>query len=517
MTVCAAPWSLVGHLAAADPDLIALARTPDGRAWALTPPAAEARRLLTVDDPLLFAWVYMRRHLTSPETGGVSFSAFHVDLADSAVQWARHDLGPAELREAWVAPRGSGKSTWLFGILPTWALAHGHRRFVAAFADSGGQAQQHLSSLKRELDTNTLLRHDYPALCRPAQRPGGASVADNQALYVAESGAVFMAKGIDASTLGAKVGNTRPDVLLFDDIEPDASNYSPHQKAKRQDTIVNAVFPMNLNAVVLFAGTTTMHGSIVHDIVRQDTEPDDAPAWVRDENIRTRYYPAIVTAADGAERSLWPERWSLDFLNSIRHTRSYAMNYDNQPRSLDGDFWSEDDFHRRELPAVTRRLLSIDPATTSRASSDYTGLAVVAYDPVAAACQVEHAEQVKLPPAALRAKVLDLLAVHDVRHVLIEVNQGGDAWAEILAPLPAKVVTIHQTERKEVRAARVLDLYQQGRVMHPRRLAALEAQMCAFPAAAHDDLVDAAGSGVWLFLKDVKRPAPPRTRTHAYV
>lgn len=29
----------------------------------------------------------------------------------------------------------------------------------------------HLASFKYELDTNTLLRHDYPDLCTPARRP----------------------------------------------------------------------------------------------------------------------------------------------------------------------------------------------------------------------------------------------------------------------------------------------------------------------------------------------------------
>src|SRR5690606_5628672 len=306
--------------------LLAVARTADGH-WAATEQAAEARRLLTRMDPQLFALIYLSKHLRGPETGdSVSFSRFHVELADSAKQWARRDLGPREHREAWVAPRGSGKSTWLFCILPMWALAHGHRRYVAAFADSGPQATQHLISFKRELDTNELLRFDFPKLCAPARRPGGVNVSDNQNLMISESGAVFQAKGIDSSTLGAKVGNQRPDVILFDDIEPDASNYSAYQKEKRLDTVLNAVFPMNLNAVVLFAGTTTMHGSIIHDLVRQVTEPTDAPAWPRGEKIRTRYYPAILQLDDGTEASLWPQRWTLDFLESIRSTRSYALN-----------------------------------------------------------------------------------------------------------------------------------------------------------------------------------------------
>lgn len=505
MTAAAPPrlvWDWRAELAQHDPRLLA---DPEGR------------RVLTRTSPSLFALVYFRGHLAAAETGGrVSFSRFHTALAESARQWIRDDLGPAELREAWVAPRGSGKSTWLFSILPCWALAHRHRNFVAAFADSGHQAQQHLASLKREFDTNALLRRDYPELCKAAYRPSGTSVADNQSLYVAGSGVVFQAKGIDSSTLGAKVGSQRPDLLLFDDVEPDASNYSMHQKAKRQETIVNAVLPMNLNAVVQFAGTTTMHGSIIHDIVRQTTDPENAPEWVRDEHIRTRYFPAIVTDDDGSEASLWPERWDLEYLQSIRHTRSFALNMQNVPTNLDGDFWTQSDFRYDPPPAVTRRILSIDPAVTTKTTSDYSGLAVVGFDPVAGRCVVQLAVAVKLGPAALRQRVLAILEANPgIRAVLVESNQGGQMWHEVLSPLPVKILTLHQTEPKPVRAARVLDYYQMGWVAHSERLAAFEEQAMAYPGVAHDDLVDAVGSGLHFFLSGRKRPRQAAT-TQAY-
>jgi hypothetical protein len=291
------------------------------------------RRRLCRFDPLLFAILYLGHHLASEETDGeTSVSQFHLDLCREARVWCRKDIGPAESRTAWVAPRGSGKSTWVFLILPIWALAHMHRRYIAAFADSATQAEQHLMSFKLELDGNELLRADHPHLCAPAVRPSGTTVADRQGLYLSKSGCAFAAKGIDSSTLGAKVGNRRPDLILFDDIEPDESNYSLGQKEKRQKTIVNAVLPMNLNAVVVIAGTTVMQGSIIHDIVRQKDD-SDAPTWPREENIQVRYYPAIVTDPDGTERSLWPQRWTLAFLISIRHTASFALNFDNRPVS----------------------------------------------------------------------------------------------------------------------------------------------------------------------------------------
>lgn len=495
--------------------LLAVARGADGR-WVATPHAAEARRILTRSDPQLFATIYLSKHLRGPETGDkVSFSVFQLAMYADAKKWMEPTTGPAEDRTAYVAPRGAAKSTLAFLCLPMWAASHMHIDFIAAFADSAGQAELHLQTFKRELDTNELLRHDYPDLVTPARRPGGVQVQDNRGMYLAQSGFVFAAKGIDSSSLGMKVGERRPRLLLLDDIEPDESNYSAGQKEKRLATIREAVFPLNLNARVVMVGTTTMHGSVMHDVARQATDPGACPEWVAEENIVTRYFPAIVTADDGTEASLWPERWSLAYLESIRHTRSYQKNYMNRPVSLDGGYWEVEHF-RYDVPAgVSRRLLSIDPAGTSRSTSDYTGLAVVGYSPAERRAVVLYSAMVKLTPAALREKCLGLIQRYDVHGALVETNSGGDAWPAVL-DLPVKVVTLHQSEPKQVRAAQVLDYYESGWVAHEGPQPAFEDQAVAFPHGAHDDVVDAVGSVVHLFLKDRRTTTRRRESTSSY-
>jgi predicted phage terminase large subunit-like protein len=84
--------------------------------------------------------------------------------------------------------------------------------------------------------------------------------------------------------------------------------------------------------------------------------------------------------------------------------------------------------------------------------------------------------------------------------ILLEVNQGQDVWQAVFHHLPVRVKTVSQSEPKFVRAEGVLGHYQRGRVLHARRLRELEEQMCAFPKAPHDDLVDAVGSAVRRFI-----------------
>ncbi|MFB7244634.1 hypothetical protein ACFCYX_19500 [Streptomyces populi] len=494
-------FDLATYLAAFDPRLLA---DPEGR------------RTLTRLDPLLFGLVYLRHHLRDSE-GKITFGDAHLDWCRAARAWIRPPAGPAENRNAYVAPRNMGKSTWWFLILPTWAAAHGHVRFAAAFAMAAGPAQTHLATFKREIDTNELLRRDFPKLCTAAKRPSGANIADTQAMYMAESGFVFAARGIDSSNLGMKVGEQRPDLILCDDIEPDESSYSPELARKRRTTLVDSILPLNVYARVVISGTVTMPGSIIHQLVKHGRGVETAE-WVREEGFDAHYTPPIIKRDDGSERSVWPAKWPLSYLKEIEHTRSFAKNYANDPMGADGDLWTPGDFRYPgdEGPdPVTHMMLSIDPAVTAKRTSDFTGLGVVSWSARHQRCTVHAATAVKIQPGPLlRAKVLALLdEFPQIGLILIEVNQGQDTWRAIFHDMPVKVKTVNQVEPKFTRAEGVLNHYQRGRVIHARRLRELEEQQCAFPKAPHDDLVDCVGSAIRRFMPPGRKAAPSASST----
>jgi predicted phage terminase large subunit-like protein len=470
----------------------------------------EGRRVLTRLNPLLFALVYVRHHLRDGK-GKMTFGDAHLDWCRAARAWIRPALRPAEHRDAYIAPRNMGKSTWWFLALPLWAAAHGHVRFAAAFASSATQAETHLASFKRELDVNPLLRQDFPDLCSPAKRPSGGNVADTQSMFIARNGFVFAARGIDSSNLGMKVEERRPDLILCDDIEPDESSYSPDQARKRRTTLIDSILPLNVYARVVISGTVTMPGSIIHELVKHGRGIESAE-WVREEGFSAHYTPPIVQRDDGTERSVWPGKWPLAYLKSIEHTRSFAKNYANDPMGADGALWSPDDFRypgEEGIDPVTHMMLSIDPAVTAKKGSDYTGLAVVSWSARHKRCTVHAVAGLKIQPGPLlRERVLALLDEYpQIGLILIEVNQGGDTWEAILHGMPVKVKTVNQSENKFTRAEGVLNHYQRGRVIHARRLVEVEQQMCAFPKAPHDDLVDAVGSAVRRFIP-TKREVP---------
>lgn len=487
---------------------------------------SELRRSRTRNDPALFATVYLSAHIADPATGRVGLADVHVAWAKSAKRWRRKDTRPQQDRRAEVAPREMGKSTWWFLILPMWAAAHGHVGFAAAFADTDTQAQTHLATFKSELDNNPLIREDFPDLVAPKTRGRGQVEADRVSLYHAQSGFVFAAAGMDSSNLGLKVGAQRPDLIILDDIEPHEGRYGAQLAAKRLDTLLSAILPLNIRAHVIMAGTVTMSGSIIHQVVRwgrgerDDSKDPNSNAWVGEQNIKARHTPAIITDEDGQRRSVWPAKWPLDWLEAREHTREYRKNYANDPLAAEGDYWQLEDIERARaigsawLPSCTRILVSVDPAVTTKAKSDFTGIAVVAWMPpprerpkAPGRCVVLEVRQVKKSGEALRQDVLDTVIRHNAGLVLVETNQGGDLWGTVFHHMPVKVKSIRQTEKKEQRAARALDHYQRGRVAHAEgaKLAEYEGQLVAFPLAPHDDMVDAGGAGVLYFLDRHRR------------
>lgn len=480
------------------------------------------RRALTRMDPLAFALVYMDHMLRDESTGEqITMSPFHIDLVKQAIGWIRPLVRRKAYRDAYVAPRQAGKSSWLFLMLPMWIAAHEHQDYILALSDTAKQAENHLMNFRTQLETNPLLKEDYPDLCTPLKGSiRSAAVANSRGQIRQANGFTFQADGISGGLAGLQVDGSRPKIIILDDIEGGEGSYSLNQAEKRLAEILTVVLPLNTWAHTVFVGTVTLPGSIIHQIVKQVTRPEDCPAWVAEQNITAHYYPAIVTNPDGTERSFWPEKFPLEQMLRERHTRDFRLGMMNDPMAADGEYWTDDVFQYGDCVTATRTLLSIDPAVTSKDKSDFTGMAVVSYSPVEKKCVVRHAAQLRLSPEGIRREALKLLdqfaETAPIGLVYIEVNQGADLWDTTFRNFPVKVRKPTSSLPKKVRAAMALKYYQRGKVLHEKRLSALEEQCVAFPKGAHDDLVDSVGQGVLRFMEPPKKEVAS-VRNESYV
>lgn len=498
----------------------------------------EGRLLLTKYDPLLFAYIYLPHHLTA-EDGSQTLNEFHMELVTYATDvLVKKNTKPAQYRHTFIAPRNTGKSTWIFTILTIWAGAHEHQRFIAAFSDSSSQAEEHLKTFKAELDENDKLKADFPGLCNP--KKGGhrdRDIANNRNQYIAESGFIFMVKGADNAVLGMKVGTLRPTWIILDDIEKDESNYTEAAVQNRLKTLQDAIFPLNVFGKVTIIGTTTRPGAIIDQIRKVDVmrrEYDGATSelreelphelrWVIDENFQCKHIKALISDSNG-ERSLWPEKWDLAYLQSQRHTRSFAKNYQCEPISEDAGYWYDGDIDIEQSEDYGTTVISVDPAVTTNKRSDYTGIAVISRGSsdrkhlMFRRLYVRYVTQVKLGPKELKDYIDELVKEYNAKIVYVETNQGGDLWKQVFEGVSARVVYMKQSEKKEERAKRALDFYQKPwkEVVHCAHWPAAEEQMMNFPKGLHDDMVDAIASGI-LYFKGRTRTGPARINQTKYM
>lgn len=138
---------------------------------------------------------------------------------------------------------------------------------------------------------------------------------------------------------------------------------------------------------------------------------------------------------------------------------------------------------RQELD-VEKIVVAIDPAVTSHAGSDETGLIVAARDARGHFYVLADASGKHAPEVWARLSV-HLYEEWGADVVVGEVNEGGDLIARMLrltdADVPFKPVRAMKS--KGARAFPVAALYEQGRVHHVGTHTLLEDQMCRFTSA----------------------------------
>ena len=508
--------------------LLRLIAKPSGPEWlkeylatldsaALSSDDPHDRTELMRDDPLLFALCYLIHHLRSDETHNkLSFAEFHLDVLEDAKEWATHPTAPREFRDCYVAPRGVGKSTWLFTILPIWAAAYKHVNFIVAFSDSSDQSKNHLATMRNEFDMNNLLIQDFPDLCEPKIRQKGGAMSKKLVSSRVDrieqaNGFVMIAKGSGAAARGMKVGTRRPDLIILDDIEPGEEKYSPAVMIQRLRWMLETVFHLNEFARLIIVGTVTAPGSIMHQLVESVLHPsDETPGWIKDQQIDVHYYAPILLNDDGTERSGWPAKWPLAYLKEHEHTASFKKEFLNQPISIDGNFWTVDDIRYLDVE-VPYAVLHLDPATTSNSGSHPTGLAIVGFNPITAQAIVLFATQVKLSPQKLRESVLWYCEQYpEIGLVQIESNQGGETWRSVFHDMPVRVDLTWSSLPKQLRLTRLLNLYQRDRVRHKAPIMRLEQYMTAYTGtdaqAYGNDIIDAVEGAVRKFIHAPKRP-----------
>lgn len=177
--------------------------------------------------------------------------------------------------------------------------------------------------------------------------------------------------------------------------------------------------------------------------------------------------------------------------------------------------WQRAMFHPPEGGEMERVVVAVDPPVTGHARSDACGI-IVAGRQGEGAVVLEDCTLGAAAPLTWARRAVAAYRAHAADAMVVEVNQGGDLVASVIAQIDPSVPVrpVRANRGKWLRAEPVAALYGRGLVAHVAGLSALEDEMCNFgrdgKSNGHSpDRVDAL---VWAVTELLLNEGQPRVR-----
>jgi phage terminase large subunit-like protein len=150
----------------------------------------------------------------------------------------------------------------------------------------------------------------------------------------------------------------------------------------------------------------------------------------------------------------------------------------------EGLLWNRpmiDKAYIEKAPELIRIVIAIDPAISSTAESDETGITVQGLDSNGNGYLLEDLSG-KYTPNEWSSIAVNAVNRWNADCIVAEKNQGGDMVEAVLRANGAKyrVKLVTATKGKYVRAEPIYSLYEQGKVFHVGKFPILESQMVSF-------------------------------------
>lgn len=307
-------------------------------------PAARQERLARVaaDDGFQF---FMETYLPHYVRG--AHSLFHQAIFARVPEIL---ASPTGVRDLFVAPRGSSKSTHLSLGFALYCIVLKKTRYCLEVCDVYAQAALLIEAIKAELTTNPRLQNDFPDACGQGRVWREGEIVTRTNIRVEGLGALQKLRG-------RRHGPYRPDLMFFDDIENDEQVRSPDQRQKLQNWIYRAalkVGPPDGSMHVIWVGTVlhfdavliraaksplwrvTKFQAIMHWPDRMDLWEEFEEVWRNDgEEAARAFYAARKADMDAGAVVNWPGIQPLVWLMLERAAShdAFQTEYQNQPIS----------------------------------------------------------------------------------------------------------------------------------------------------------------------------------------
>lgn len=389
-----------------------------------------------------------------------------------------------------VAFRGSGKSTIITTSYPIWAiLGKQQKKFVLILCQTRNQAKQHMINLKRELESNQLLKNDLGPFQEESDEWGSSS------LVFSNMNARISVASTEQSIRGLRHGAHRPDLIIGDDVEDMASAKTKEGRQKTYDWLKGEVIPTgDRNTKLVIVGNLLHEDSLLMHLKRDIEEGSSTGVF--------KSYPLV----DDKGEILWSGKYPTlkdieiehkNIGNEIAWKREYLLEIIPDEDQI---VYPDQIKYYPSLPKGRCRkvIIGADLAISQKTSADFTAIVSAAIyghgkdfhiyilpNPINSRFNfTETIEQIKLLYESLQYLGYRIIFVEDVGYQRVAIEQ--------LIIQGCKAEGSKVTSDKRARLASISNLIPSGRILFPKIGAEeLIENLIGFGKEKHDDLVDA--------------------------
>lgn len=454
-----------------------------------------------------------------------TMSAFHHEfsamLSDIAINKADSNI-------AWACPRSHAKTAYGSNIFPIHQAVYKHRTFIVVLSETVTVAGAFIQWGNRQLKFNQKLIDDYGRILH--ERPASNDI-DNKEEYVTSNGVKVMARGAGGQMRGMRFGNTRPQLMIFDDLEGEEDVNTKEQRAKMRNWFNEEALPAmdKVKGIALYVGTILCYDSLLDIVIRKDRRfksrrykaverfADNTELWdewrriyladseTAQEDARA-FYDANEEAMLKGTKLLWGEYWTYyDFMIRLTNmgVKSFTQEYQNEPTDEERQIFKIDRFTFFDENMTFNHdnydfYCGIDFAM-GKEKGDYSAIVTIAKNKATDVCYVVDVFNKRVHPKEFLEVIIDKVRRFQYTNMAVEAQMAQEFFADTLSdrltdlgyPAHSRLIAVKQRTRKELRIEAMSPDTENGRIRFMRSQTDLLEQYEKYPMVDFDDMVDA--------------------------
>lgn len=453
------------------------------------------RKMLAKKSHFWFFTVYLSDYID------YSFAPFHHEMFQVTED---QDLRLATI----VAFRGSGKSTLMSLSYPIWSIIGSQqKKFVLILGQTHNQARQHLTNIKRELETNQLLKADIGPFQEFSDEWGSTSIV------LSNYDAKITIASTEQSIRGIRHGKYRPDLVVCDDVEDLNSVKTKEGRDKVFQWLTGEIMPI---------GDTYTKTIIIGNLLHEDCLLMRLRKMMELGKLHGKFfaYPLIDDKNTISWSGKFPDMQAVEkHKSSIASDSAWYREFllkiiSEEDRLVHPDWIQYYDTVPEEMGNKFRYTATgIDLAISQRESADYTAMITAkVYDyrenlrvyilPNPVNKRMGFPQTVETA-AGIATSLKSKLYIEDVGYQQALIQHLANVMN-----IPAEGVKVAGQD-KQSRLTLITHLIQQGKILFPKHGAEdLITQLTGFGIEKHDDLADAFSLLLLKIMEEDNTPQP---------